>query len=105
MNATIITIDLAKSIFELALANAQYRIVQRHRFDRDTFSTFMQQQSPATVVMEACSTAHHWGRTFQAAGHEVILLPASFITMFMIILRHIDSTRSKYMITSYPAVK
>lgn len=44
MNATIITIDLAKSIFELALANAQYRIVQRHRFDRDTFSTFMQQQ-------------------------------------------------------------
>lgn len=79
MNATIITIDLAKSIFELALANAQYRIVQRHRFDRDTFNTFMQQQSPATVVMEACSTAHHWGRTFQAAGHEVILLPAQYV--------------------------
>ena len=45
MNATIITIDLAKSIFELALANAQYRIVQRHRFDRDTFSCVLIESS------------------------------------------------------------
>lgn len=76
----IITIDLAKEVFELAIANSQYRITQRERLSRSDFEAFMRQQVPETIiVMEACGMAHHWGRTFQQAGHQVLLLPAQYV--------------------------
>ncbi len=76
----IITIDLAKEVFELAVANQHYRITERHRLSRTDFEVFMRQQSSETViVMEACGMAHHWGRTFQQAGHQVLLLPAQYV--------------------------
>jgi transposase len=37
--------------------------------------TFMAKQPTSTVIMEACSSAHYWGRTFQGLGHDVKLLP------------------------------
>jgi hypothetical protein len=39
----IITIDLAKNVFELAVANEQYRIVLQQRLNRARFEGFMQQ--------------------------------------------------------------
>lgn len=53
MKNTIITIDLAKMVFELAVTNAHYRITQRKRLDLAGFKEFIHQQKPATVVMEA----------------------------------------------------
>lgn len=79
MKNTIMTIDLAKSVFELAIANQQYRIIQRLRLDRQGFIEFMHQQPAATVVMEACGSPHHWGRQFRALGHEVVLLPVQYV--------------------------
>jgi transposase len=32
------------------------------------------ERAPATVVMEACGTAHFWGREAEARGHRVLLL-------------------------------
>lgn len=33
--------------------------------------------------MEACGSAHHWGRIAQAAGHEVRLIPALYVKPFV----------------------
>jgi transposase len=33
--------------------------------------------------MEACGTAHHWGRTALACGHRVSLLPAQYVRPFV----------------------
>ncbi len=33
---------------------------------------------PCTIGMEACSSAHHWGRRFSAYGHTVRLMAAEF---------------------------
>ena len=33
------------------------------------------QTAPTHVVMEACGTAHYWGRVAQGHGHTVTLLP------------------------------
>ena len=33
--------------------------------------------------MEACSSAHHWGRFAQAVGHEVRLIPAQYVKAFV----------------------
>jgi transposase len=46
------------------------------RLPRTRFLSFFAQQPPATVLLEACGSAHHWARQLQQCGHEVRLLPA-----------------------------
>lgn len=41
------------------------------------------QQPPATVVLEACDSAHYWTRQLQAFGHMVRLLPAHDVRPYM----------------------
>jgi transposase len=69
-------IDLAKDVFELAFANDSGRIIERKRLGRKAFDACLDNRPPLRVVMEACSSAHHWARRFQRAGHTVVLLPA-----------------------------
>ena len=76
MHATTVAIDLAKEVFELAFADPVGRILERKRLSRRAFPRAMENRAPLTVVMEACGSAHYWGRRFQAQGHAVRLLPA-----------------------------
>jgi transposase len=83
MDATTISVDLAKHVFEVAVANGAWRIVARHRFTRSQFERFLREHASAHVVMEACGTAHFWGRLAQAAGHRVTLLPAQYVRPYV----------------------
>ncbi len=76
MHATTVAIDLAKEVFELAFADAQGRVLARKRLLRKAFTRAMVQRPPMRVLMEACGSAHYWGRLFQRQGHAVRLLPA-----------------------------
>lgn len=78
MESRIIAVDLAKDVFEVAVANAAYRIVERHRLSRRRFAAFLAAEPPSLVLFEACGTAHFWGRTAEAHGHRVSLLPAQY---------------------------
>jgi transposase len=69
-------IDLAKDVFELAFADASGRIIERKRLGRKAFDSCLDNRPPLRVVMEACSSAHHWARRFERVGHAVVLLPA-----------------------------
>ena len=69
-----IAVDLAKSVFEVAVSTRPGRVSARHRLTRPQFARFVATTPPATVVMEACGTAHYWGRQAQAHGHRVVLL-------------------------------
>ena len=79
MNRRTIAIDLAKDVFEVAVADSRWRIIDRHRLSRSEFASFMVQQPPSDVVMEACGTAHHWGRLLRDQGHQCRLLPAQYV--------------------------
>lgn len=83
MNTTLIAVDLAKDVFELACANRAWRIVDRKRLNRKQFHRFCSQHPPVTFVLEACGTAHHWARELQAMGHRVRLLPAQYIRAYV----------------------
>jgi transposase len=61
MDATTIAVDLAKHTFEIVIA-PDGGAVSRRRLSRAQFATFLRTQPPAQVVMEACATAHYWGR-------------------------------------------
>lgn len=73
--STTIAIDVAKSVFEVALSTRPGRVTKRYRLSRGQFARFLTTQRPATVLMEACGMAHFWGRQAVAQGHRVVLLP------------------------------
>ena len=75
MSHPTIAVDLAKSVFEIAVSNHPGRVSERHRLSRPRFERFFAERQPATVLFEACSSAHHWARKLQQLGHSVILLP------------------------------
>jgi transposase len=72
---TTIAIDLAKSVFEIGISDRPGHVSENRRLTRAEIAPFMANQPATTVVMEACSSAHYWGRTFQSFGHDVQLLP------------------------------
>jgi len=81
--STLIGVDLAKSVFQLAMADKHYRITGSKRLSRTQFYQFFVQHAPAKVVMETCGTAHYWARTLIAMGHEVVLLPAQYVKPYV----------------------
>lgn len=74
-NDTRIAVDLAKAVFEIAASDRPGRVARRERLPRSQFLPFFAQHPAATVVMEACGSAHYWGRRIEQLGHKVILLP------------------------------
>jgi len=74
---TTIAVDLAKSVFEIAVSKEPGRVCQRKRLTRGQMAAFFANRPPATVLMEACGTAHYWGRLLRGWGHRVLLLPAN----------------------------
>jgi transposase len=84
MDATTVAVDLAKDVVEVAVANRAHRIVDRKRLTRRQFESFVDGLSAGTeVVMEACATAHYWGRRCQARGLTVRLLPVQYVRPYV----------------------
>jgi transposase len=83
MSSLTIAVDLAKNVFELAVANASGRIAERKRLSRPQFERFWPDRLPCRVVMEACATSHYWGRRLRGLGFEVILLPPHYVRPYV----------------------
>lgn len=80
MNDIHIAVDLAKSVFQIAECSAAGKIVSRKRLNRTEFHHYLiQPREHANIIMEACGTAHYWGRVAQAAGHRVVLLHPHYV--------------------------
>lgn len=83
MNHTTVAIDLAKNVFQLAVTDQTWRILSTARLTRAQFQTWFDNRKVDRVVMEACGTAHFWGRFFNARGIDVVLLPAASIRPYV----------------------
>lgn len=83
MEHTTIAVDLAKSVFQVAVSHRPGRVDEERRLTRERFLTFFAQQPPATVVFEACGSAHYWARQLQPFGHTVRLLPAHDVRRYV----------------------
>ena len=82
MNSTQIAVDLPKSLFQVAVSHAPGRVHEPHRLSRRRLRTFFLHYPPAHVLMEACGSAHHWGRELQTLGHQVSLLPPAHVARY-----------------------
>src|SRR5690349_23950225 len=83
MENTTIAVDLAKSVFQVAVSARPGHVDLERRLSIERLLPFFAQQPPATVVVEACGSAHHWARQLQPLGHTVRLLPAHDVARYV----------------------
>jgi transposase len=81
---TTIAVDLAKSVFEIAVSQRPGRVCQRRRLSRTEMVPFFSQQAPATVLLEACGSSHYWARQLESLGHRVLLLPPQHVRRYVL---------------------
>jgi len=80
---SIIGIDLAKRAFQAHGAAADGSVVFRKKLSRAQVLEFLARQPVCTVAMEACATAHYWGREIEKLGHVVRLIPPIYVKPFV----------------------
>jgi transposase len=83
MEIDILGIDLAKHVFQLHGADRRGRPVYRAKVSRGSLLETVRTLKPGMIVMEACSTAHHWARRFQSLGIETRLISPQYVTPFV----------------------
>ena len=72
---TVVAVDIAKTVFEIAVSETPGAVGRRPRLRRAAFLAFFKEMPKVMVVMEACGSAHYWARQLEALGHNVRLLP------------------------------
>jgi transposase len=78
-----VAIDTSKHVFTLHGVDAAEQPVLRREVPRSRLESFFAKLPPTEVVMEACGSSHHWGRTLQALGHSVRLIPPQYVKPFV----------------------
>jgi transposase len=83
MDVSTIGLDIAKSVFQVHCIDAAGQVVVRRQLRRRQLLGFFEKLAPCLVGIEACATAHHWGREIAALGHEVRLMPAHYVKAYV----------------------
>jgi transposase len=83
MQITTIGLDIAKNVFQVHGIDAAEKVVVRKQLRRSQVLAFFKALPPCLIGMEACATAHYWGREFTKLGHQVRLMPAKDVKAYV----------------------
>lgn len=83
MNASMIGLDIAKSVFQVHGEDPSGQTVIQKRLRRAQVVEFFAKLPRSRVGIEACGSSHHWGRELKKLGHEVRLIPAAYVKPFV----------------------
>ena len=83
VQVTIIGIDLAKNSLQLHGARVDGSVAFRKKLSRGKVLDFLAAQPSCVVAMEACASAHYWGRAIEKLSHEVKLIPPIYVKPFV----------------------
>ena len=70
-------------MFQLHGADGNGAVVFRRRLCREQVLSFLASAPSYVVAMEACASAHFWGREISRLGHEVRLIPPTYVKPFV----------------------
>ncbi len=79
---SIIGLDLAQNSFQLHGASADGAVVFRKKLSRSQVLKFLAVHPRCIIAMEACASAHHWGRALGELGHDVRLIAPIYVKPF-----------------------
>ena len=78
-----IGLDIAKSVFQVHGVDGVGAVVIRKRVSRAKVLEYFGELPRCLVGIEACPSAHHWGRELQALGHTVRLIPPNYVKAYL----------------------
>jgi transposase len=82
MTLDLLAIDLGKRSFHLYGIDTDGVILSR-KVSRPKLAEVVGDLAPTAIAMEACASAHHWGRRWLAAGRVVRLINPRFVKPFV----------------------
>lgn len=83
MQISTIGIDLAKNVFQVHAETSSGEVVFNRALRRSQVLTFFERLEPCLVGMEACASSHHWAREISKFGHEVRLMPPTYVKPYV----------------------
>jgi transposase len=82
MSLRLLAIDLGKRSFHIHGIDSEGMIISR-KISRPKLIGIIKELAPEMIAMEACASAHYWGRRFLAAGCRVLLINPRFVKPFV----------------------
>jgi len=79
---TTVGVDLAKEVIVVCAADAHGRPIYFKQLSFSGFAEWAANLPPCVIGMEACSSAHHWGRYLAERGHTPKLMAAELVAPF-----------------------
>jgi transposase len=83
MQIAVIGLDLAKNVFQVHGIDDSGQAAVKRKLRRSEVLPFFAELDAALVGIEACHTAHYWGREIAALGHDVRLMPPQFVKPYI----------------------
>jgi transposase len=83
MNITTYGLDLAKRVFQVHWVEPATGEVKRKALLRGDVGAFFARRANGVVAMEACASAHHWGRLLTGLGQQVKLVAPQFVRPYV----------------------
>lgn len=83
MKVATVGIDLAKNVFQVHGIDEHGKVVLKKQLRRDQMAAFFVNMPPCLIGMEACGSAHHWGRKLASMGHTVRLMAPQFVKPYV----------------------
>ena len=83
MRISTVGIDLAKNMSQVHSETADGQVVFNRALRRRQVLSFFERLEPCLVGMEACATSHCWAREISKYGHEVRLMPPTYVKAYV----------------------
>ena len=83
MNINLLSLDVAKEVFQLHGVDVRGKIGLRRRTKRNELLTILRSIPETRVVLEAGWSAHYWAREIAKLGHEVKLIAPQHVKPFV----------------------
>lgn len=81
---TAMGIDLAKNVFQICGVNKAGKSQFNKKVKRDQLVSRVSKYAPKVIYMEACGSAHYWGKRFQSLGFDVKLIAGQHVKKFVV---------------------